>query len=74
MFFLLFKAEFQWIGIPIGSERKHFHFGYEYRGRKETHKRVDEFYGREWRVWPAKPTEEQRKAVEWSGEMGDDGQ
>lgn len=25
----------------------------------------DESYGREWRCWSAKPTDEQRKAVKW---------
>lgn len=27
----------------------------------------DDSYGRKWRCWTAKPTEEQRKAVKWDG-------
>ena len=27
----------------------------------------DDSYGRKWRCWTAKPTEEQRKAVKWNG-------
>lgn len=27
----------------------------------------DESYGKKWRCWSAKPTDEQRKAVEWNG-------
>ena len=27
----------------------------------------DNSYGRKWRCWTAKPTEEQRKAVKWNG-------
>jgi hypothetical protein len=65
-FFLLFKAVFQTIGIPIGSDRKHYHFKYTYpNGRTYYHHRVDEFYGREWRVWDKCPTEAQRRETPW---------
>lgn len=65
-FFLLFKAVFQTIGIPIGSERKHYHFKYTYtNGRTYYHHRVDEFYGSEWRVWDKCPTETQRRETPW---------
>ena len=65
-FFLLFKAVFQTIDIPIGSDRKHYHFKYTYpNGRTYYHHRVDEFYGREWRVWDKCPTEAQRRETPW---------
>lgn len=65
-FFLLFEAVLQTIGIPIGSERKHYHFKYTYTdGRNYYHCRVDEFYGREWRVWDKCPTETQRRETPW---------
>lgn len=70
-FFLLFKALFTTIGIPIGSERRHYHFSYTYTdGRRYDHFRVDEFYGREWRVWREKPTDEEREAVPWQRSSG----
>lgn len=66
-FFLLFEAVLQTIGIPIGSERMHYHFKYTYtNGQKYYHHRVDEFYGREWRVWDKCPTDEQREAKPWN--------
>ena len=66
-FLLLFEAVFQTIGIPIGSERKHYHFKYTYTdGRNYYHCRVDEFYGREWRVWDKKPTDAQREKTPWT--------
>lgn len=66
-FFLLFEAVFQTIGIPIGSERKHYHFKYTYpNGRNYYHSRVDEFYGREWRVWDKYPTDKQREETPWT--------
>ena len=66
-FLLLFEAVFQTIGIPIGSERKHYHFKYTYTdGRNYYHCRVDEFYGREWRVWDKCPTETQREETPWT--------
>lgn len=72
-FYLLFPACFTWIGVPIGSERRHYHFKYQYtNGRSYEYKRVDEFYGREWRVWPEKPTEEQREAAKWDDACGED--
>ena len=65
-FLLLFEAVFQTIGIPIGSERKHYHFKYTYtNGRNYYHCWVDEFYGREWRVWDKCPTETQRRETPW---------
>ena len=65
-FLLLFEAVFQTIGIPIGSERKHYHFKYTYTdGRNYYHCRVDEYYGREWRVWDKCPTEAQRRETPW---------
>ena len=65
-FLLLFEAVFQTIGIPIGSERKHYHFKYTYTdGRNYEHHRVDEFYGQEWRVWDKRPTAAQREATPW---------
>ena len=65
-FFLLFEAVFQTIGIPIGSERKHYHFKYTYSdGRTYYHCRVDEFYGREWLVWDKCPTDKQREERPW---------
>lgn len=65
-FFLLFEAVLQTIGIPIGSERKHYHFKYTYtNGRNYHHHREDEFYGREWRVWDKCPTETQRRETPW---------
>lgn len=65
-FFQLFPAVFLTIGIPIGSERKHYHFKYTWRGIAQyNYCRVDEFYGREWRVWLEKPTEKQREATPW---------
>lgn len=66
-FLLLFEAVFQTIGIPIGSERKHYHFKYTYTdGRNYYHCRVDEFYGREWRVWDKCPTAKQREETPWT--------
>lgn len=66
-FLLLFEAVLQSIGIPIGSERKHYHFKYTYTdGRNYYHCRVDEFYGREWRVWDKKPTDAQREETPWT--------
>ena len=65
-FLLLFEAVLQTIGIPIGSERKHYHFKYTYTdGRNYYHCRVDEFYGREWRVWDKCPTDAQRRETPW---------
>ena len=64
-FLLLFPALFISIGIPIGSERRHYQFKYHYNGQPYWYNRIDEFYGREWRVWPDKPTEEQREAAKW---------
>ena len=65
-FYLLFPALFTSIGIPIGSERKHYHFRYTYLdGRNHTYYRVDEFYGKEWRVWPDRPSDTDREATPW---------
>ena len=65
-FLLLFEAVIQTIGIPIGSDRKRYHFKYTYpNGRTYYHHRVDEFYGCEWRVWDKCPTEAQRRETPW---------
>lgn len=65
-FFLLFGAEFLWTGQPIGEERRHYHFKYLWHGVTQyNYCRVDEFYGREWRVWPERPTDEERRTTEW---------
>ena len=64
-FFLLFPALFVSIGIPIGSNRRHYHFRYTYNRHKYGYYRVDEFYGSEWRVWMEKPTDAQREAEPW---------
>lgn len=65
-FFALFRATITTIGEDITTHRRYYHFRYTYtNGKSYTHKRVDEFYGRNWRVWPAEPTEEQRQKTQW---------
>ena len=66
-FLRLFQATFQTVGIPYKTERKHYHFKYTYTdGRNYYYHRVDEFYGREWRVWDKKPTDAQREETPWT--------
>lgn len=65
-FLELFPADVSLYGRSIETGRDHFHFSYTFTdGRRHDHCRVDEFYGREWRVWPDRPTEEEREAVPW---------
>ena len=65
-FLELFQAVVSWIGRSIYTGRDCFHFSYTYTdGRKYEHNRVDEFYGSEWRVWPDRPTDEEREAEPW---------
>lgn len=67
-FLELFQAEVGVFGRSIHTGRDTFEFSYIYiDGRKHFHRRVDEFYGREWRVWPEKPTDEEREAIPWTG-------
>lgn len=66
-FLELFPADVSLFGRSIYTGRDVFHFSYTYtNGRRYDHSRVDEFYGREWRVWPNRPTDEERKAEPWT--------
>lgn len=61
-FLELFQAAVSLIGRSVYTNRDVFHFSYTYTdGRRYDHARVDEFYGREWRVWPDRPTDEERR-------------
>lgn len=61
-FLELFKAEVGLFGRSIYTMRDTFEFSYVFtNGKKYFHRRVDEFYGREWRVWPDRPTDEERR-------------
>ena len=65
-FLELFQADVSLIGRSIYTNRDVFHFSYTYtNGRRYDHSRVDEFYGREWRVWPDRPTDEERSETPW---------
>lgn len=65
-FLRLFPARF--ITIEIDKDgRRGYQFDYTYTDqRKYKHCRLDEFYGREWRVWPEKPTKAQMEAEAWN--------
>lgn len=65
-FFRLFPATYIWTGIPIGKTLRVFHFRYEYTDRRAyDYKRSEAFYGKEWRVWTSRPTDEQKEAEPW---------
>ena len=66
-FLELFPADVSLFGQSIYTGRDVFHFSYTYtNGRRYDHSRVDEFYGREWRVWPDRPTDEERMETPWN--------
>lgn len=66
-FFRLFPARLIWIGIPVGGTLRSYHFNYVYTdGRTYGHNRTEAFYGREWRCWTSRPTDEQREATPWT--------
>lgn len=70
-FLELFPAEVGLIGRSIYTGRDIFHFSYTYtNGRRYDHSRVDEFYGREWRVWQDRPTDEERRLTPWTRSDG----
>jgi hypothetical protein len=70
-FLELFPAEVGLIGRSITTGRDYFHFGYTFtNGRRYDHERVDEFYGCEWRVWPDRPTDEERRLNPWTRSDG----
>lgn len=66
-FLELFPADVSLFERSVYTGRDIFHFSYTFaNGRRYDHSRVDEFYGREWRVWPDRPTDEERRNQPWT--------
>lgn len=65
-FFYLFPAKYFVTGIPLESKERMYTFTFIYTDRNTyLFKRDALHFGREWRVWTERPTDEQREATPW---------